>query len=147
MCMLFVNVDREDVKFYVNNRGWRRIFRLARMFNWTPQGTQPYINGSVKGYWNPNDYFSNECQLVCRADAFELADSIEWAITMLKEPDPEDDPEKQYGSDWEKEMISRMENAMRSRIKDPAYIFFNIKSRVKLNEFVDFCRHGEFVIY
>lgn len=147
MCMLFINVDRQDVQFYINNRGWRRIFRLAIMFGWVPQGTRVYINTSCKEPWDPNDYFTNDGQLVTRKDALELANAIEWAITMLKEENPNDDPEEKFGSEWEFEMIRRMDEAMRVGLKDPGFIFFDTNWTKRLTEFVEFCRYGEFVVY
>jgi len=146
MGMLFVNIDKEDVKFQINNRGWRRIHRLAVMFGWKPQGTREYL-AFFKEPWDSCNYFTNDGQLVTQKDTLALADAIEWAITKLKEEDPDDDPEKKYGSSWEFEMIRRMEIAMSVGLKDPGYIFFSTFWTNKLTEFVGFCRQGAFVIY
>ncbi|MDP2966430.1 MAG: hypothetical protein Q8N39_10430 [Pelolinea sp.] len=145
MSMYFCNKDK--CSFCINNRGWRRIYRLAVMFGLMPKGTLPPETWSFDEPWEPMEYFTNEGQIVTASDALELANAIEWALTKLVKEDPDDDPEKKYGSDWENELDRRWKDAMSLGLKNPAYIFFNNRWEERLNELVHFCQQGEFVIY
>ncbi len=142
MSMFFVNVDNQSVEFDINNRGWRRIYNLARMYGWNPRGTQ-----SIDQEWDPMNYFTNDGQKVTTEDALEFGKAIELAIPDLKQKDPENDPEKLFGAFWEIEMHLRMGKVIMDGIKDPAFIFFNTDWTKKLTELADFCRQGAFLIY
>lgn len=146
MSMLFINSSNDEIIFEINNRGWRRIFRLALMFGWEPHGTQYNTSSLEIMDWDQNNYFTNDGQVVTQDDAIELANAIDQAITKLEEEDPDDNPEK-FGNDWENEMALRCDYALRIGLKNPGYIFFDISWSKKLTEFVEFCRQGEFTIY
>lgn len=142
MSMFFVNIENHSVNFDINSRGWRRIFSLAKMYGWTPVGTQ-----STDQEWDPRNYFTNDGQKVTIEDALELGKAIESAIPDLKPKDPENDPETLFGMFWELEMYKRAEKAKVAGIKDPNYIFFNTGWTEKLTELSDFCKQGAFLIY
>ncbi len=168
----FINLDNEDLRFRINHRGWRRIFRLAVMFGWEPQGTrQPYGDFQKAPWhqrdessfaalisdppddqflyprWDSGDYFSNFGQEVTDQDAFALADAVESAIPLLMVRDAKDNPSEKYGEDWEDEMVLRCQFASLNGLRDPNFIFFDYTWKEKLTELVDFCRHGGFVIF
>ena len=142
--MLFTNT--KDNSFEINNRGWRRIFLLATMFDWRPRGTLPPPDWNCADPWNPKNYHSNDGQRVTALDAFDLANAIERAIDMLEGKKHYESIEKKYGFNWELEMIRRWKAAQAYDLKDPAFIFFDIRWEEKLLELVNFNRQGEFVI-
>ena len=138
MSMDFINVSDQNINFNINNRGWRRIYCLARMYGWEPAGTV--------GNGDNNSYFLNDGQRVTRDDAQELGKAIAMAIPDLKEEDPANDPEAQFGWFWEAEMAKRVVEALQEGRRDPAYIFFTTHWTKKLTELVEFCEAGEFKI-
>lgn len=146
MGMLFINT-KNNSKFYINNRGWRRIFRLAIMFDWKPQGTQAPAEWNYLKKWDSMDYFTNESQVVTGIDAYDLAEAVDWAIHLLKEDAYKKPIEEVIGPDWEDEMVRRWRAALSYDLKDPGFIFFDLGSRNILTEFVEFCKGGEFRIY
>ena len=139
MSMFFINLEDRKLNFDINNRGWRRIVCLARMYGWEPLGTVG--DGDYRGY------FLNDGQLVTGEDAHELGKAIEMAILDLKAEDPACAPDVLFGSFWEVEMVRRLEEAVHEGRKDPAYIFFSTHWTEKLTELVEFCRAGAFRIY
>lgn len=140
MSMDFIGQNGQTL--YLNNRGWRRVFRLALMFDWIPTGTLPPIDWPANNLWDPMDYWSNSGQIMSAADTAALAIALERAIPLLRERDPEQDPDKLFGEDWEWEMVQRLEYALYARIKDPAWIFFSINWKEKLQECVTFFQNG-----
>ncbi|MDY0124764.1 MAG: hypothetical protein RBS09_01025 [Anaerolineaceae bacterium] len=139
MSIDFINVADHEVKFNISNRGWRRIFCLARMYGWEPSGTV--------GDGESSSYFFNDGQLVRADDAMELGRAIELAIPDLTEEDPACAPDVLFGSFWEVEMVRRLEEAVHDGRRDPAHIFFSTYWTEKLTELVKFCKAGEFRIY
>ena len=139
MSMDFENVNDHNISFNINNRGWRRIYCLARMYGWEPTGT--VSDGESQGY------FLNDGQLVTREDALELGRAIAMAIPDLEDENPSNDPEAQFGWFWEAEMAKRVVEALQEGRRDPAYIFFTTFWTKKLTKFVEFCKAGEFRIF
>ena len=137
--MDFENVNDHNISFNINNRGWRRIYCLARMYGWEPTGT--VSDGESQGY------FLNDGQLVTREDALELGRAIAMAIPDLEDENPSNDPEAQFGWFWELEMWKRNEKSIEEGKRDPAYIFFDSTWSEKLTELVEFCKAGEFRIF
>jgi len=145
--MDFLNKDKEGVEFNFKNRGWRRVYRLATIYGWKPHGTFEPKSWEDDNPWDPSNYFSNDGQLVTEADALELADAIELAIMDLKPEDPENNPEKNFGNEWEAEMILRWNYCKYADLRDPAFLFFDDNWNKILTNFVIFCREGAFEIF
>jgi hypothetical protein len=139
--------SRKEKWFIVNNRGWRRIYRLATMFDWKPEGTRPPESWENPQEWDPMNYFSNDGQIVNSLDANLLAESIYEAIDYLEEEESDTSIEEVYGKDWEDEMVCRWKAALVYGLKDPAFIFFDLHFEEKLLDLVHFCRAGEFMIF
>jgi hypothetical protein len=139
MSMDFLNVNDHNISFNIGNRGWRRIFSLARMYGWEPAGT--VSDGESQGY------FLNDGQLVTREDALELGRATERAIPDLKEENLVDDPASQFGLFWELEIWNRTEKSIEEGRRDSAYIFIDSTWSEKLTELVEFCKAGEFRIF
>lgn len=143
--MDFFNVENKTVSFSINNRGWRRIYLLALMFGWVPQGTTAPPGWSGGKPWDAQNYSTNEGQVVTSADALELAKAISQAIPMLK-PLESMNARQQGGFMWEMELFQRFGQAIENGVRDPGYIFFDERWFDKLNELVVFCRKGAFKI-
>jgi len=143
--MDFFNLENKMISFSINNRGWRRIYLLALMFGWVPQGTTTPPGWSGGKPWDAQNYSTNEGQVVTSADALELAKAISQAIPML-EPPVSMNARQQGGFMWEMELFQRFGQAMEKGVRDPGYIFFDERWSDKLNELVVFCQKGAFKI-
>ena len=117
------------------------------MFDWNPRGTLPPAEWDNREEWNPRNYFWNYGQKVTTEDANAMGDAINWAVDMLQDTLFEASFYEQFGDDWENQMIHRLKVARLFELKDPAFIFFDIRWEEKLMELVYFCRQGEFAIY
>lgn len=140
-------INEKQSTFYINNRGWRRIFRLAIMFGWEPMGTQKPADWESESEWEGMNYESNDGQIVRAEDAAHFADAIEEAIGMLEDEADEDGGSAFSGWEWEMEMVRRFRAAMLYGLKDPGFIFFDRSWEEKLTELVVFCREGAFAIF
>ena len=126
--------------FRFNGFVWHRVLILAQYFGWKPMGTvMPEGNAKLLfGDWRSNEesvqefiksweggYNSNDFQLVVKEDALNLAHALMKAMEVL--PDEVNDME--YFS------------------KDGAIDYFSGKAwKNRLNEFIQFCKNGEFDI-
>jgi hypothetical protein len=126
--------------FYFNQNEWHRLLILAHYFGWEPMGTVPseimteyYLGGknsneeAVQEYiknWGSH-YNYNDFQIVVKEDAINLAHALMNALEGL----PNEGNDLEYFS------------------KDPIIDDFSSDEwKNTLNEFILFCKNGEFLI-
>ena len=127
--------------FGFNIQGWQSVLFLAELYGWEPKGTvmtednltwaglidTAYIQEHIKS-WD-GSYCSNDFQTVEEEDALNLAHALMNALKEL--PD-----EKSYLDNYS---IYTREGVVNS--------FSSLEGKKYLEEFIQFCRDGEFMIY
>ena len=127
--------------FGFNIQGWQSVLFLAELYGWEPKGTvmtednltwaglidTAYIQEHIKS-WD-GSYCSNDFQTVAEEDALNLAHALMNALKEL--PD-----EKFYLDNYS---IYTREGVVNS--------FSSLEGKNYLEEFIQFCRDGEFMIY
>ncbi len=149
-------------EIYLESETWERLFDWAVEYGWFPRGTHPGV--LVLGYcktdaevreeeerW-PGWYFTNDTQYVDQEDAAALADALQTALDDIPGR-PAAIYKKQTLGEWLAEL-----GAPPERIAElsPNILSYCVTPRVKtpnglvyyvVEDFISFCRKGEFGIY
>jgi hypothetical protein len=130
----------EGGDFWFPNHGWRAVLDLAHDYGgWVPAGTQaPQFDDEPPWHDWSGTYFSNDRQLVTAEDARNLADALERALS--------DVPREKT---WVTKVLRTVDGREFEGMPDdlnPLEHFSGPDGRRYLEEFIRFCRAGEFVI-
>ena len=146
--MILINRTNKNVTFRIDRDRWRRILGLAWRISWDPEGTCPPDNWSEEEHWDLMNYFINVGQMVSSTDALGLSNALEKLILIIKEMNPKDDEDVYWAKViWNAERHRKWAYGFSLGLKDEGNFFlFTEWWELKMENLVQFCHHGAFMI-
>ena len=120
---------------------WPKLLRLAQAHGWRPAGTTQPPEELIHfpgGEWDPNNYTTNDGQIVSVTDAHALAAALEAALPHL----PDDDALSKY-----RLPDGSIQIAPTHPTGPDADWFSGREAKADVAKFIQFCRQGTFRIY
>jgi hypothetical protein len=130
-----------------NTYQWPLLLRLAKEYGWKPQGTtKPYWEGEPGEPEWEGGYTSNDQQVVAADDALGLAIALEKALPDI--PDHEVSGARGGAVVLEEHIEETLLRELRIAQEAQGNMFaaFSGGSKLRLAEFISFCRSGGFII-
>ena len=151
----------DESEFRWNIYAWRPLLRLATDYGWTPEGTDipPWYSGSERkeiiarmpDYYK--NYTGNDGQVITATDAVKIANALKISLNDI--PDFEVDENitntNVVISDdcSEDERLTQMAENFITNLNsnvDPLVYFSGAIQKAYIQEFIEFCEKGAFII-
>ena len=152
------DLSGKNDSIHFNSWGWEKILCLAAKYGWQPEGSHAPHNGRIEGddylradrhwrQWNANhtiadSYMTNDYQIVSAADAIGIANALQKALVDI----PDEDVIRLTPNPELEAALKKSEIPRPLPPDTPLTHCFSGTGKRTVEEFIEFCKGGEFVI-